>query len=81
MATYDRSELQITRIEFRVPAPAPWGAAWVEVQKAISVATQELRESGVLGPDQTPSDDQISIAPGDDCVIVSYENRVRTASA
>lgn len=76
MATYDRRRLEITRIEFHVPAPAPWGAAWTEVMKAIHAAVAELHESGELPEAAEPADNVIAIAPGDDEVIVSYEIHV-----
>lgn len=78
MATYSRAELHITRIEFLVPAPAPWGAAWGEVFKAVRAAETELIAAGEIPEGQGPSDDQICIAPGDDSVVISYELRVRT---
>lgn len=79
MAGYSRREVYTTRVEFLVPAPWPEGACWVEVQKAISAAIQELRDTGRLGPDATPSDDAIRIRPGDEDVAVFYE--FGTASA
>lgn len=80
MATYGRSELHITRVEFHVPAEAPWGATWVEVMKAIHAAIAELREMGELREDEEPSDDTISIAPADDELVVSYELRKRATA-
>jgi hypothetical protein len=79
MATYERWELQINRVEFRVPAEAPWGAAWVEVYKAVAVARAELVALGVIEEGRDAPGDMISIAPGDDCVIVSYERRASSA--
>ena len=81
LATYGRRELHTTRVEFHVPAPAPWGAAWVEVYKAVSAAIAEMREAGLLGVNQEPSDDRIAIAPGEESVIVSYETRTRVPQA
>lgn len=80
MATYSRRKLHITRVEFHVPAEAPWGATWVEVMKAVHAATAELREAGVIGETAEPADDQIAIAPHDDTVVVSYELRTRSTS-
>lgn len=79
MATYSRTELHVTRVEFHVPAPPPWGATWVEVAKAVNAAIAEIVEAGELAEGAQPSDDLISVAPGDDDVVVSYELRVRTA--
>jgi hypothetical protein len=73
MATYSRREVHTTRVEFLVPAAWPEGACWVEVQKAISAAIQELQANGLLGQDETPSDNQIRIRPGDEDVVVYFE--------
>lgn len=76
MATYSRSELHITRVEFRVPAPEPWGATWVEVAKAIGAATNEIRAADGLEPDEVLADDRISVAPyNEDGLVISYELR------
>lgn len=85
MATYSRSQLHIERVEYHVPASAPWGACWTDVYKAVAAATAELREAGLIagsvGIDASqaaePADDQIQISPGDDEVIVSFELRTR----
>ena len=76
MATYERTELHTTRVEFHVPAPPPWGATWVEVAKAVSAARAELEAA-----EDSVHDDSISVAPGEDSVIVSYERRHRTRVA
>lgn len=68
MATYVRHEVVTRRIEYRVPAPAPWGATFVEVIKAIRQAEHDLRAA-----QREVGDDTISIVPGDEIVIVSYE--------
>lgn len=79
MATYDRRELHITRVEYHVPAPAPWGANWTQVMGAIHAIVAELHEAGELPEAAEPADNVIAIAPGDDSVIVSYELRTREA--
>lgn len=73
MATYSRQERHTKRVEFVVPAPPPWGAAWVEVMKAIQAATTELVEAGRVEAGEDPSDDTLWIRSWDDAVIVSYE--------
>lgn len=73
MATYDRLEVTTTRVEFHVPTNEPWGARWVEVEKAFSAATEEMRNAGVLGPDEVPSDDRIRLRGTDESIIISYE--------
>lgn len=78
MATYSRRELHITRVEFTVPAEPPWGATWVEVAKAITAATNEIRAADGLEPDEVLADDRISVAPyNEDEIVVSYELRAR----
>jgi hypothetical protein len=81
MATYWRREVHTTRVEFLVPAEPPYGAAWVEVQKAISAAIQELISRGLLAEDGTPSDDQIWVRPGDDDVAVVIEVETEAVSS
>lgn len=73
MATYWRTEVTTTRVEFEVPTNEPWGACWVEVYKAVSAAIEELREAGRVAQDAEPSDDAIRIRSADDAVIVFYE--------
>jgi hypothetical protein len=72
MATYSRREITQTRIDFIVPTTFDRGAMWVEVMKAISAATSELRKFGGAPETGDPSDDAIWIRPGDQDVIVSY---------
>lgn len=79
MATYERAEMHTMRVEFHVPAPPPWGAAWAEVAKAVAACEAELRAAGELKPGEPAWDDQITVAPGEDSVIVSYEARSRVA--
>lgn len=74
MATHSRREVHTRRVEFVVPAQPPYGAAWVEVMKAIHAAIAELREAGRLGPDEEPSDDTLWVRPSDEHVLVVYED-------
>lgn len=81
MATYSRTEMHTTRVEFHIPAGAPRGAAWAEVMTAINAAIAELRAAGELRPDEEVAADTISVAPhNEDVVVVSYELRRRVAS-
>lgn len=77
MPTYERKHLDVQRVEFHVPAPAPWGAPYVEVMKAVHAAVTELREAGTVGEFAEPADDALAIAPHDDHIVVSYEVRRR----
>lgn len=80
MSFYSRQERHTKRVEFVVPAPPPWGAAWVEVMKAIRAATTELVVAGRVKAGEDPSDDTLWIRSWDDAVIVSYED-TRTTDA
>lgn len=73
MATYSRSEVTTTRVEFAVPTHEPWGACWVEVEKAFAAATEALREAGRVRRDESPADDLIRLRCADDQLIVFYE--------
>lgn len=74
MATYSRRERTTKRVEFVVPAAQPWGAAWVEVWKAVRAAHVELEDMGRIKPGSDAPDDAITITPDDDAVIVSFES-------
>lgn len=77
MATYERRVQRIDRVEFLVPVgegPDAW-ACWVEVEKAIAGAAQELRSRGLLDPGQEPSDTDIRVGVDDENVIVYIETR------
>lgn len=61
-----------TRREWWVPTGTydDQGACWVELMKAISAATNELRFHGTTGE---PSDDSIMILPHDEHVVVRIQ--------
>lgn len=73
MATYKRFEVTTRRVEFHVPTHEPWGACWVEVQKAMTAAISEMRDAGLLGPDEQPHDELIRLHAADEAIIVAYE--------
>lgn len=73
MATYERVETVTRRVEFRVPTNPPWGADWVEVQKAISAAIAELRAEGEVGPADEPTADRIRMLTTDEAITVFYD--------
>lgn len=73
MATYSRREVTTTRIEFHIPTHAPWGACWVEVNKAIGAAIAEMRSEETLGSAEVPADDRIRIHCADEALVVAYE--------
>lgn len=69
MAEYARRSRTIRRVEYAIPTPWPTGATWEEVAKAVAGLTQEL------GPRWT-SDDKVRVKPGDDEVIVYFDEEV-----
>jgi hypothetical protein len=73
MATWERREITSRRVEFHVPTNSPWGADWVQVQRAISAAISELRDRGLLAEDEQPSNDRIRLHGTDEAIVVSYE--------
>lgn len=72
MATYDRIETVTRRVEFRVPAPEPWGANWVEVAKAASAAISEWRAHSGHHGDEQPPDDVVRVTLGADWISVHF---------
>lgn len=73
MSSIYRRERKTTYIEHVVPATEPWHANWVEVQKAVSACIAEMREDGVLGETQEPSDERIRMRVEDEAIVVYYE--------
>lgn len=73
MSTVFRRERHITYVEQVVPAPEPWHANHVEVEKAVAACVAEMRETGLLGPNQNPSDDRIRMRVEDEAIVVYYE--------
>lgn len=73
MSTVYRRERKTTFVEQVVPAPEPWHANHVEVAKAVAACVAEMRETGLLGPDQNPSDDRIRMRVEDEAIVVYYE--------
>lgn len=64
----EQKQFTSTRTEWWVPCGYHTGANWTELTKAISYATQTLRSLGKLTGE--PADDQITIHPHDEHVIV-----------
>lgn len=81
MATYDRWIRTIENVEYTIPADQPYGAAWVEVYKAVHAIHEELRAAGEIGVDEEAPDDRIRILPGEDEIVVFYERSRRTRSS
>jgi hypothetical protein len=73
VSTVWRRERKTVYVEHVVPAADPWHANWVEVMKAISACTAELREAGLLGETQEPSDERIRMRVEDEAIVVYYE--------
>lgn len=66
MATYSREVVHKTEIVYKVPAEEPYGAAWVEVMKAIRAAHAELWKFGVVPEGKDAADDRIWVRCRDD---------------
>lgn len=73
MATYTRREWSTRHVEYAVPAEQPWGACWVEVDKAIVAATVEYRQRHFIPDDALPADDWLRVYPGDDEILIRFE--------
>ncbi len=75
MATYTSRYVTTTRVEFRVPAPEPWGADLDEVMKAVAAADQSRKNRAELNCDERIANSPISVRPDDDAIVISYELR------
>lgn len=73
MATWERKEITSRRVEFHVPTNPPFGADWVQVQQAIYAAISEMRNDGLLGVVEEPSDERIRLHGTDEAIVVTYE--------
>jgi hypothetical protein len=72
MATWSRRERVTRTVEYTVPVGGD-GAAYAEIQKAITAARQDLTEAGRADSFGTIADNEIRVLPGDDEIIVAYE--------
>lgn len=75
MATFTRRTITTVRQEFVVPAPPPYGAAAAELGKAWAVAERAYRQHHGLRDEEHLADDAITLRPGDDEIVLSYETR------
>lgn len=73
MATWFRREVTTRRVEWVVPARAPFGADWAQVLQAFNQAERELRAAGWIPEGQEPSDDLIRFDAGDEEIVIYYE--------
>ncbi|MGW6602277.1 hypothetical protein [Streptomyces sp. NPDC055036] len=60
------------RREFIVPAERPWGAAYIEVYKAVAVAESAYREAHGLTETAVLPDDALRMTTGDDAIVISF---------
>lgn len=68
MATWTRSEHTTRTVRYTVPTDEPVGAAWNQVQNALTAATGEYKKLyGHL------FDDVIRVHVSDDAVIIEFE--------
>lgn len=75
MATYTRQEYETLTVEYLVPFDEPWGACWVEVQKALAAMINDLERRGVISKGSTPSDDMIRVHANDEYLVIRWEGR------
>lgn len=72
MATYTHREIISRRIEYAVPAAAPWGATRADVYQALAAAERKYRDLHGLQDDQSLSDDALRVLPVDDGIVISF---------
>jgi hypothetical protein len=72
MATYTWGETVVRRRHWEVPCAQPWGAAYVEVLKAIAAAEASYREHFCFRDDVPLHDDALRITVTDDEVVITY---------
>lgn len=73
MSSVYRRERKVTFVEQVVPATEPWHANHVEVGKAVAACITEMREIGLLGENQQPSDEAIRMRVEDEEIVVYFE--------
>ncbi len=78
MADFTRRTITTVRQEFVVPV-GPYGAASAEIGKAWAVAEREYRKLHGLSQDDTVADNAIVFRPGDDEIVISYDDETRGA--
>lgn len=72
MADYYRREVTTRRVEFVVPMAHPNGINWTEIMKAIRACHSELESLGRISGGRDAADDQITLVPGDEDIVVRY---------
>jgi hypothetical protein len=72
MATFTSRTVRSTRREWIIPAPQPWGAAYIEVYKAVAAAEAAYREAHRLDEEAVLADDALRFHVGDDEVIIGF---------
>lgn len=72
MADNYRREVVSRRIEFVVPMKHESGINWTEIMKAIQAAHSELYDALKIPRGQEAADDQITLVPGDEDIVVRY---------
>jgi hypothetical protein len=72
MADYFRREVTTKRVEYVVPMKHSDGINWVEVQKAIQGCIKEMESLGLIKQDTKVADDQITMIPGDEDIVVRF---------
>lgn len=72
MATWSSRIVTSIRREWAVPAAEPWGAAYIEVYKAVAAAELGYREAHGLDKDAVLPDDALRMTPRDEEIVISF---------
>ena len=72
MATYTHREIVSRRVEYIVPAAAPWGADLGDMQAAINAARIACVERNGLDPAQPLCATALRFEPRDDEIVISF---------
>jgi hypothetical protein len=72
MATYSSRTVTSIRREWTVPAAEPWGAAYIEVYKAVAAAELGYREAHGLDKSAVLSDDALRMTTRDEEIVISF---------
>ena len=72
MATYTHREIVSRRVEYIVPAAAPWGACLGDMSAALSAASRAYREAHNVDERLMLPDDALRLFPRDDEIVISF---------
>jgi hypothetical protein len=72
MATFTHREIVSRRVEYIVPAAAPWGACLGDMQAAMNAARIACVERNGLDPARPLADTALRFEPRDDEIVISF---------